>query len=40
MLGDVCRHHKETYIMSSNNFHKIIDCSHMASGEMKDGIEK
>jgi hypothetical protein len=28
------------YIMSNNNVHEVTDCSHMASGELKDAIEE
>ena len=40
MSGNVFRYHKKTYVMSSNNFHKVMDRSHMASSETKDFIEE
>jgi hypothetical protein len=40
MSGNVFRHHKETYIMNFNNIHEVVNCSHMSSGEIKDGIEE
>jgi hypothetical protein len=41
MSGNVFRHHKDhTYIMNSNDLHKVVDCSHMSSGEIKDGIKE
>lgn len=40
MSGNLFHHHKETYIISGNNSNEVIDCSRMASGEMKDGIEE
>jgi hypothetical protein len=38
MSGNVFRHHKET--PGNNDFHKVMDGSHMSSGEIKDDIKE
>jgi hypothetical protein len=40
MSGNAIRHHKETYMMLNNGLQKLMDCSHMSSGELEDILEE